>query len=672
MKLKHYLFALILLWSAPLFADSYNVIAFQDYPDINQAWEEAKNDILIQPDSSWVLVNQVWEDVKLLKPNACADLGAQMAIWLRGLDPVVFERFMQSYQSYLEETDNHFGLGLYAQIYGQYYLMKGELNKSIQTYNYGIDQAKLAGDSSTLASINLGLFPAYVMKGEDELAMESSKWAERIFKAEKDTAKLVNVYSNEGWYYTNKGMYHSAHRVFAKAVGLSNEAGLKTTASYRAKIHLGVSEMQMGEYQSALSYFQEIDKELLSDPEKHKNSRKTCLINSAECYIKLEQFHKADSVISTLRDILPPDFQSQLHFLLLDANLMIHKGNKAGAKLLLESCDSLVQTKGTTYTDVDLLEKHLSYANQFNESIIPSYLLLDYQKKASADEDLHSLYMVHSLTARNASQQNNPTVAYKNMLLADSLNRAYQTQVKWNNLADFTALKNQEALQSKLKKAVEMGASFQKRNNLLYVFLGTLTLLLVTLLYTLNLRRKNSNKESELAKQKIERFEREAQSLAILKAELEELKGKTTGKTIHASILLKQVKKHMQLLDENFDLSKPQQEHVRKELLELKQNLHALSSADTVQKEKDQIAEIIASNTALSDTVSVIWPKCNDKEKAVVLLVATGLTSKEIAQFLGMSEGYIENIRSKARKNLKVPNGIKLGDHLLKIKRSIK
>lgn len=653
-------------------ANSYNVIAFSDYPKINNSWEKAKSDILIQPDSSWHYVNDVWKEVQLLKPTACADLGAQMAIWLRELDAVVFEQFIQSYKTYLEETDNHFGLGLYAQIYGQYFLMKGDLNQCIQTYNYGIDQAKLAGDSNTLAGINLGLFPAYVMKGEDEKAMQSSKAAERIFKSEKDTAKLVNLYSNEGWYYTNKGMFHSAHRVFAQAVWLSNMANLKTTAAYRAKIHLGVSEMQMGEYTSALSYFEAIDQELISDPEKHKLSRKTCLINLAECYIQLNNYHRADSVIGALKEVLPPDFQSQLHFLLLDANLLIHKGNQPGAKLLLESCDSLIQTKGSIYTEIDLLEKHLAYANKFNESIIPSYLLLDYQKKATSDNDIHSLYVIHALIARNAFQQDNSTVAYKNMLIADSLISEYQREIKWNNLADFTALKNQEALQNKLKIAQEKGASVQKTNKALYAFASVLGLLLLSLLYTLRLRKKNSEKESEIAKQKIDRFEREAQSLAILKNELEELKGKTTGKTIHASILLKQVKKHIELIDESIDLSAPQQEHMKKELSELKSNLQSLSSADTVQKERDLLNEVISSNQSLSNAIQNIWEKSNEKERAVILLVASGLTSKEIASYLNMSEGYIENIRSKARKNLKIPQGVKLNDFLAKIKANIK
>jgi DNA-binding CsgD family transcriptional regulator len=523
---------------------------------------------------------------------------------------------------------------------------KGDIHKGIKNAKRLIKErdCKTARQNYILAqSIGTGF---YYIQGYDS-AIHYFKKALDLSLLEKDTLAILSNKVNIGSCYYGLGAYRTALHYFQTVVDSNKDLNYINTNNVQNNIAAILNTIES--YDQAAKHLIEIFPSK-KDLNSHRNIDKLIAINVLRCYSNLIP----DSLKKTSFNLLyqtqdnPGPYQTAIKTEIarfyydngeIDSARSILKKNKTK---MLKDTAFFLDFALDLYSEID----GLILTNKELEDILKFATGGDYQKYASA---------IGYMISKNQWTGSKDSILKHYHKVTSGFFEANDSLIK-KDLSVYNKIKQKDFQISSLDKKVKQS---KRENQLLIIAIVSLTLIVGLILIVLFLYKKqtsyklklNESREASLVKQKrlAEAKSREAQT----KEELISIKNNVFKELIpFFDELSLNIKEMLPGLPKSMKIK----------YLTFRENLDRLKTLLNLEEKAN-------SNTITHDQSLISKEKLNltEREIRIARLIISGMSSKEIAVTLNRKASYVNNLRSKLRKKLKLDHNQSLEEELRKL-----
>jgi DNA-binding CsgD family transcriptional regulator len=467
----------------------------------------------------------------------------------------------------------------------------------------------------------------------------------------EDTMQYITALVNTGSAYNGLGYSHTALGYFEKAYEFSSQF-----ESYQSLlIRNNLSALLIG-----LNYYDQAAKileEMISDPEltayPNHEARYLAYANAGSvCAQDPNLLSHCDSIVQ----LVTYAFEHTEHYKVVISSVLFelyyaNYGVDRATEYFSSIKTELMSDTNTFVSDYDNVLYHV-YKRNIDKLPFTDEEWMGLESAFFNADNARALERYYNLTARLLDYRGSFEQSSQYWYLTDSLAEVNQVEADSTRIQDFAAKYDLEVL-SLEKEAAELELKNEKRISRLYqygLFGALFSGVLIVLLLWSNMRK--SAKKREILEERAQVIQKEKTVLEREKLQMQREMELDNRIISFSSFVMENGMRWYQRLKEITE--KVKDTEVKKELLDIRHNLHLFLRANE-NTESNELLNVALKNQEGLIKDPEVATELNSTEKRVLALSAKGLSTKEIAELLGFSLAYINNIRSSIRKKLSIP-----------------
>jgi len=541
---------------------------------------------------------------------------------------------------------------LYYNFRAQLYIQKGRfdsakyyLHKALKQDSILQDSSKLSDDLGSLANIKLQQGKLKASVRLLTRALDAIRWKGRPHQK-------ANLLTNLGVAYLEQELSGNAMKCFQEAYEAALQDTLFDASGRRCLIrhNIGAIHVTRGQYKRAVEIF----KPLIDSARALQWPYLSRLAHGSlgNAYLKLGWLEKAEThLLKSTEGPLNFDYnQEELYFYLID--LYLQKGKAAKIKPLLDSIRQHYITTGSRLpSSFFLYEGHYAQLVQSPPQAIAKIYQNGLSKlpEDSLPGDRGRFY--EALADLYAQQANHQKAAYYLQLYNDALKEAHRLE-RERTIEDMAAIYDLEENRRRRQKAENqkqlalVRAEMAERRQIQYSLLAVLAIIIASLVaFSYWQFRKQSQSRQEAAEERNQRLSQEKRSI---ERQLEYQKNIVLDKSLWAARLRPQIKEAIRYY------------HKRPGYLERK--VHQIFAEDNILERFEEEFELFYPD--FSRKLLQQSPSLTPRQLRYAMLVALGLSNKEVAELLAVSVKAVEMARYRLRDQLNIDKEELLETHL--------
>lgn len=531
---------------------------------------------------------------------------------------------------------------LYYNFRAQLYIQKGQfdsakyyLHKALKQDSILQDSSKLSDDLGSLGNIKL---QQRKLKESIELfkrALDAIRW-------EGQPHQKANLLTNLGVAYLEQELYSNAMKCFREAYEAALQDTLFDASGRRCLIrhNIGTIHVSRGQYKRAVEIFKPLvdSAQALQWPYLSRLAHG----NLGNAYLKLGWLEKAEThLLKSTKGPLNFDYnQEELYLFLID--LYLEKEEAEKIKPLLDTIRQHYMA-----TESRLPSSFFLYKGRYAQLIgsPPQAIAKIYQTGLSRlpgdslPGDRGRFY--EALADLYAQKANHQKAAYYLQLYNDALKEAHRLE-RERTIEDMAAIYDLEENRRRRqtaenqKKLALIRAEMAERRQMQYSLLAVLAIVIASLIaFSYWQFRKQSQSQQEAAEERNQRLSQEKRSI---ERQLEYQKNTVLDKSLWAARLRPQIKEAIR--------------HYHKRPSYLERKVHQFFAEYNVLERFEEEFELFYPD--FSRKLLQQSPSLTPRQLRYAMLVALGLSNKEVAELLAVSVKAVEMARYRLRDQLSI------------------
>ena len=567
------------------------------------------------------------------------------------------------YDTLLRQRVKESGRPVHFRYYAQYkahaFMSKAEYDSALAIVDsaLSLDHEGRYGLEASLNTIRGSIF--YYQR-EYKNSAEAFADAVEAAQLSTDTAQLITALVNTGSAYNGLGFNHTALGYFEKAYDYSSH--FESYQDLLIRNNLSAILIGLNYYDQAAEILQSmIDDPALREYSNHE-ARFLAYANAGTvCAENSDLMTHCDSIF----ELVKYAYDNTEHYKVVISSVLFELYNayygidravdyfESVRNELLADTNSFVSDYDNVLYSVfkDRIEK-LPFTVSEWKNLEPFFESIDNHK---------ALERYYSLSARLMKEQSEFELSTRYWSLADSLSILNDKESDSTRIQDFAAKYDLEML-SLEKEAAELELENEKRLTQLYQagLYGALGLsVLIVVLLWLNMRK--SARKRELLEEKAQVFQREKEILSREKLQIQRELELDSRIISFSSFVMENGMEWYERLKEITERVKDSE--VKQELLDIRHNLHLFLKSNE-NSESNELLSMAMKNQEKLISHRDVSRELNSTEKRVLALSAKGFSTKDIAELLGFSVAYVNNIRSTIRRKLNIPPKTSIEDFI--------
>lgn len=547
----------------------------------------------------------------------------------------------------------------YAQYKAHAFMGKGLYDSALAVVDtaLSLDHEGRYGLEASLNTIRGSIF--YYQRQYKNSANAFSKAVEAAQMSE-DTAQYITALVNTGSAYNGLGYSHTALGYFEKAYEYSSHFDAYQDLLIRN--NLSAILIGLNYYEQASDILEDMisDSELKDYP--NHEARYLAYANAGSvCAEDSSLLSHCDSIF----ELVEYAYANTEHYRVVISSVQFelyhsYYGLDRAIEYFSSVRGEIMKDTGSFVSDYDNVLYHafksnidkLPFSLEEWKALEPAFL---------ATDNAHALERYYSLSARIMESRGDFASSTQYWRMTDSLAEINQMESDSTRIQDFAAKYDLEVL-SLEKEAAELELQNEKRISRLFQMglYGALALgMVIVLLLWLNMRK--SARKREVLEERAQVIQKEKVVLEREKLQMQrELELDSRIISFSSFVMENGIRWYERLKKITEKVKDPE---VKRELLDIRHNLHLFLKANE-NTESNELLNVALRNQENLIKDQDVATELNSTEKRVLALSAKGLSTKEIAELLGFSVAYINNIRSSIRKKLNIPPKTSIEDFI--------